>query len=87
MNLPETQSLGGVYIFPTTKEGYDAEVTLWVRKSEYAKGLDSVLFGAVKKWVSEKWPFKNPGYPGSPLLPKKWCLKMPCDLPGAGARS
>jgi len=72
MNLPESQCLGCIYIFPTTKEGYDAEVTLWVRKSEYAKGLDSVLFGAVKKWLSERWPFKNPGYPGREIKWEKW---------------
>ena len=72
MNLPETQCLGCVYIFPTAKQGYDAEVTLWVRKSEYAKGLDSILFGAVKKWVSEKWPFKNPGYPDREIQWEKW---------------
>jgi len=72
MNLPETECLGCVYLFPTTKEGYDAEVTLWVRKSEYAKGLDPILFGAVKKWVSEKWPFKNPGFPGREIQWGKW---------------
>ncbi len=72
MDLPETRCLGCVYIFPTTKEGYDAEITLWVRKSEYEKGLDPVLLRAVKKWLAEKWPFKKPGYPGREIKWEQW---------------
>ncbi len=72
MNLSESQCLGCVYINPTVKQGYDAKVYLWVRKSEFEKGLDSVLFKAVKKWVSEKWHFKNVAYPGREIDWEKW---------------
>ena len=56
MNLSESQCLGCVYISPTRKQGYDAEVYLWVRKSEFEKGLDSVLFEAVKDWAAKRAP-------------------------------
>ena len=36
----ESLVLGCVYIYPTRKQGYDAEIYLWVRESEYEKGLD-----------------------------------------------
>jgi hypothetical protein len=56
--------LGCVYIFPTDKPDYEAEVYMWVRKSAYDEGLDPVLFETVKKWIEEKWPFKKVAYPG-----------------------
>jgi len=37
---------------------------MWVRKSEFEKGLDPILFKTVKKWIQEKWPFKKVAYPG-----------------------
>jgi len=37
---------------------------MWVRQSEVENGLDKHLFGAVKQWIKDKWPFMKPGYPG-----------------------
>jgi hypothetical protein len=56
--------LGCVYIQPTQKPGYDVRVRMWVRKSEFDKDLDLILFEAVKDWIEKDWPFENPGYPG-----------------------
>ncbi len=64
MNLEESQCLGCMYIFPTDKEGFDAEVYMWVRKSELENGLDKILFETVEKWIKEKWPFNKVLYPG-----------------------
>ena len=72
MNLSESQCLGCVYITPPRKQRYDAEVYIWVRKSELAKGLDSVLFMAVKKWIEQKWPFRNVAYPGREIEWETW---------------
>ncbi len=72
MNPSESQCLGCVYIVPTRKRGYDAEVYLWVRQSELKKGLDAVLFDAVKGWVKTVWPFKNAAYPGRDVDWKAW---------------
>jgi hypothetical protein len=64
MNLDESQCLGCVYIFPSRSKNFEADVTLWVRKSEYEKGLDPILFQTVKDWINNKWPFTKVRYPG-----------------------
>ncbi len=68
MNLDESQCLGCVYIYPSKTSEFDAVIFLWVRKSEYKKGLDFVLFKAVKEWVKAKWPFKKITYPGREII-------------------
>ena len=72
MNPSETECLGCVYIDPTRKRGYDAEVYLWVRESEFEKGLDPVLFQAVKQWIAKEWPFKKVAFPGREVDWETW---------------
>jgi hypothetical protein len=72
MNLSESQCLGCVYIDPTRKRGYDADVYLWVRESEFEKGLDPVLFQAVKQWIAKEWPFKKVAFPGREVDWETW---------------
>lgn len=64
MNPDESQCLGCMYIFPSTKSDFEVEVYMWVRKSAYDQGLDQELYRAVKDWISQKWPFKKAAYPG-----------------------
>lgn len=64
MSLDEKECLGCMYIYPASNSEYDAEIIMWVRESEVANGLDEHLFGAVKQWIKDKWPFIKPGYPG-----------------------
>jgi hypothetical protein len=63
MSLDENQCLGCVYMYPSEVDGYDAAIFMWVRASEYAKGLHPVLEETVKTWVSDAWPFTNARYP------------------------
>jgi len=72
MNLDESHCLGCVYIFPSTKEGFDAEVYMWVRKSAYNEALDPVLYNTVRKWITEKWPLKKVAYPGRDVDWETW---------------
>ena len=72
VDLDETRVLGCMYINPTRKPGYDAEVSMWVRESESNTGLDEHLFKIVKKWIKERWPFENPGYPGRLIPYDNW---------------
>jgi hypothetical protein len=72
MNKEESLCLGCVYIDPTHKIGYDAEVYLWVRESEFKNGLDPILFDAVKNWIEAKWPFKKVAYPGREIDWTAW---------------
>ena len=64
MNPDESLCLGCMYIFPSLKEDFEAEVYMWVRKSAYDQGLDPVLFQAVRKWLVDEWPFEKVAYPG-----------------------
>lgn len=70
--LDESRVLGCVYIYPTRKTGYDAEVYLWARQSELASGLETGLTAAVKTWLRAKWPFKNPALPGTDISNEEW---------------
>jgi hypothetical protein len=63
---------GCVYIEPTHKQGYDAEVYLWARQSELAGGLETRLYAAVKRWIAEKWPFKSVAFPGRDIAWDAW---------------
>jgi len=72
VSLDERRVLGAIYIDPTTKADYDAEIYMWVRQSEVANGLDAILFTTVKTWVESEWPFKNPAYPIREISMDKW---------------
>ena len=64
VKLDESQCLGCVYIFPPTKKGFDVEVYIWVRKSSYNEGLDTILYKTVRRWLTTKWALKKVAYPG-----------------------
>ena len=72
MNPTESQCIGCIYINPTRKRGYDAAVYLWVRDSEFEKGMDPILFDAVKEWLASDWPFRKVAYPGRTVDWESW---------------
>lgn len=72
VSLDESQVLGCLYMYPTTKGDYDAEIIMWVRASEVARGLDAILFTAVKQWIKKDWPFKKAAYPGREIKWHDW---------------
>ena len=72
VSLDETRILGCVYINPTRKRGYDAEVSLWAREKEIGVGLDASLYSAVRIWLTIEWPFENAGFPGRDIDWNTW---------------
>jgi len=70
--LDESAVLGCLYFYPTRKTGYDVEISMWVRQSQVAEGLDDHLFETVRLWVAEIWPFQNPAYPGRTISFVDW---------------
>jgi len=64
VSLNESRVLGCAYINPPRRTDADAEVHMWVRQSEYDRGLDEVLFQAVRDWMGSAWPFATVAYPG-----------------------
>lgn len=59
VELDESRVLGCVYINPTDKVNYDAEIYLWARQSELKNELEVKLQKTLKNWLKEKWPFKK----------------------------
>jgi hypothetical protein len=72
VNPSESMVTGCVYIEPTRRQGYDAQIYLWARKSELAGGLEDRLYAAVKDWIAKDWPFKTPGFPGRDIAWETW---------------
>ena len=72
VSLDESRVLGCLYIYPTRKTGYDADVFLWVRQSSVEEGLNAHLFETVERWIAEDWPFSNPAYPGRKISFENW---------------
>lgn len=68
----ESMVLGCVYIEPTRKQGFDAEVYLWARQSELAGGLETRLYAAVRNWIRTTWPFESVAYPGREPAWERW---------------
>ena len=57
---PSRDVIGCVYIYPSKKEGVDAQVQSWVRASD--ADLDVALWRAVSAWLKSKWPFESIDY-------------------------
>ena len=68
----ESMVLGCVYINPTSKAGFDAEVFLWIRQSHLASGMETRLFEAVKEWISDVWPLSSVVFPGRSISLADW---------------
>ena len=65
VSLDERRVLGCLYINPPEEnDDADAVIYMWVRQSEFDKGLDPVLFDTVRKWIAIHWPFSAVAYPG-----------------------
>ncbi len=64
VSLNEERVLGCVYILPVASHEAEAQVLIWVRQSEFDKGLDAELFTAVKEWMASSWPFEAVIYYG-----------------------
>jgi hypothetical protein len=53
----ESRVLGCVYVTPS--DTHDTRVWMWVRRSAWEDGLDSVLEEAVREWIAREWPFQT----------------------------
>jgi hypothetical protein len=52
--------IGCLYIYPSKREGYDADVHSWVRADR--ADLDQPLYELVRSWLAQDWPFAAPDY-------------------------
>ncbi|MET0376444.1 MAG: twin-arginine translocation pathway signal protein [Rhizorhabdus sp.] len=63
---------GCVYVYPSTVEGYDAVVKMWVTKAEYDAGFDAELYAWVVRWMQKDWPVAKVAYPGRAIEWAAW---------------
>lgn len=68
----DSMVLGCVYLLPTRKEGFDAEIYLWIRQSYLERGMETQLYDAVRQWVKSTWPFQSVAYPGRSIPLAEW---------------
>jgi hypothetical protein len=52
--------IGCVYVYPSKREGVDADVRSWVRADR--AGLDKPLYDGVLAWIEADWPFASVDY-------------------------
>jgi hypothetical protein len=76
LDRSETRQLGCVYVWPTTRKGYEAEARMWVRADEFDRGFDDVLYTWFRGWVADSWPFSTVAWPGREIPWNEWS-----DLP------
>ena len=74
---------GCVYIYPSTVEGYDADVRLWVTKADYDAGFDAELYAWVTQWTQKDWPFAKVAYPGRAVAWDAWDALVAAKGPAA----
>jgi len=72
MSIDESKCLGCVYINPSSKLSFDAEIIMWVRQSEALSDLDSNLFATIKKWITTDWWFTSVAFPGREITCENW---------------
>ena len=63
---------GCIYVYPSTIEGYDAVVKMWVTEAESEAGFDAELYQWATNWVQADWPFKKVAYPGRAIGWDSW---------------
>jgi hypothetical protein len=54
--------IGCIYIYPSRRPGYDAEISSWVRESRAES--DAAVREELATWIDESWPFSNSSYAG-----------------------
>lgn len=67
-----TRELGCVYVRPSSKPGFDAEVRMWVTKAEFDAGFDAELYRWVTQWIEADWPLQEVAYPGRAIEWQEW---------------
>ncbi len=72
LTLDGERERGCVYVRPSSKPGYEAEVSLWVTKAEFDAGFDTELYAWASAWVEENWPFEEVAYPGRAIEWAAW---------------
>ncbi len=72
LDADRTRERGCVYVRPSSKEGYEAAVRMWVTAEEFSAGFDEELYAWTREWVPSTWPFEAVAYPGREIPMEEW---------------
>lgn len=72
MDPAETRYIGSVYINPSRRDEYDAQVTFWVSAGEDPDSRDEALYHVLKDWLQKEWPFRSIAWPGREISWEEW---------------
>ncbi|MEI7968787.1 MAG: GNAT family N-acetyltransferase [Betaproteobacteria bacterium] len=67
-----TRTLGCIYVYPSRKRAFDAEVFFWVRATGCPAGFEGRLATAVNQWLQAEWPFATIARPGRDIPWEDW---------------
>lgn len=67
---PGSQYLGCCYLYPMGRRTrlteallhHDVDVSWWVTPAAYAQGLYATLYTALRRWLADAFPFRDPYY-------------------------
>jgi hypothetical protein len=52
--------VGNLYILSGTTSEYDADINIWFGNRKINQQDVDSLYGAIRQWIAEDWPFINP---------------------------
>ncbi len=68
----ETESFGCIYVFPPSKAGFDAEVTMWTR-ADVVDEYDTEIYEFAQGWIPQQYPFfESIAWPGRETNWDEW---------------
>ena len=67
-----TRERGCLYIRPSSRSAFDAEVVMWVTQLEFDAGFDAELYAWAQNWISSSWPMSKVVYPGRSVAWDEW---------------
>ncbi len=71
----ETEEFGCIYIMPSMKRGFDAQVTFWIREDQ-ASALEADLLEFLRAWVPSAYPhLERIAFPGRDVSWNDWFEK------------
>ena len=67
-----TRERGCLYIRPSSRPAFDAEVVMWLHKRNLRAGLMQSSSNWAQNWISSSWPMSKVVYPGRSLAWNEW---------------
>ena len=72
MSHDDATCYGSVYVYPTPKRDYDAEIIQWTVPDAPGPDFDTHLQATVRDWLSQAWPFARVAFPGRDIDWASW---------------